>query len=41
MENEGVQLIMKFDADLVEEFSDEEGNEVMKMILQKEFNGEV
>lgn len=26
---------MTFDADLVEEFSDEKGNEVMKMILQR------
>lgn len=33
--------MMKFDADLVEEFSDEEGNEVMKMVLQMEFNVEV
>lgn len=32
---------MKLEADLVEEFSDEEGNEVMKMILQMEFNVEV
>lgn len=32
---------MKFDADLVEEFSDEEGNEAMKMVLQIEFNAEV
>ena len=32
---------MKLEADLVEEFSDEEGNEVMKMILQREFNAEV
>lgn len=41
MENEVVKLMMKFDADLVEEFSDEEGNEVMKMILQMELNVEV
>ncbi|SHL75046.1 hypothetical protein SAMN05444267_102414 [Chryseobacterium polytrichastri] len=32
---------MKLEADLVEGFSDEEGNEVMKMILQMEFNAEV
>lgn len=33
--------MMKFETDLVEGFSDEEGNEVMKMILQMEFNAEV